>query len=267
MCGKMCKFYTGSSVRRMARGLLQANSSTESSFRFSFPGFNGRKLLEPVSATDVPTETPLQPDMVVIIAALLCALICVLGLGSMVRCALRCSRRAVLESPENVTVRLANTGMKKKAVQALPAINYCTDAPFPEVGTDCPICLAEFAEGEKLRMLPKCQHCFHVGCIDTWLLSHSSCPSCRNSLLEVVEDKKSVSVAALQQSGAANESWERIPQIPEASASQAVPQMLPISCQVEKRFGILGDRRDIIIATWNYVKMGDLEPGIHRFLP
>lgn len=28
-------------------------------------------------------------------------------------------------------------------------------------------------------MLPQCGHGFHVACVDTWLGSHSSCPSCR----------------------------------------------------------------------------------------
>lgn len=46
-------------------------------------------------------------------------------------------------------------------------------------GTDCPVCLGEFQEDEKLRLLPKCSHAFHVYCIDTWLTSHSNCPLCR----------------------------------------------------------------------------------------
>ncbi|THU48847.1 hypothetical protein C4D60_Mb06t03300 [Musa balbisiana] len=40
-----------------------------------------------------------------------------------------------------------------------------------------------FEADDKLRLLPKCSHAFHVQCIDTWLLSHSTCPLCRRSLL------------------------------------------------------------------------------------
>ncbi|CAN1228621.1 Putative RING-H2 finger protein ATL49 [Linum grandiflorum] len=52
-----------------------------------------------------------------------------------------------------------------------------TTSPF-----DCAVCLCEFEQEDKLRLLPKCSHAFHVECIDTWLLSHSTCPLCRSSL-------------------------------------------------------------------------------------
>ncbi|KAJ0666165.1 putative transcription factor C2H2 family [Helianthus annuus] len=48
--------------------------------------------------------------------------------------------------------------------------------------TDCPVCLGEFQEDEKLRLLPKCSHAFHVYCIDNWLTNHSNCPLCRASV-------------------------------------------------------------------------------------
>ncbi|KAJ0983978.1 hypothetical protein J5N97_002334 [Dioscorea zingiberensis] len=43
----------------------------------------------------------------------------------------------------------------------------------------CAVCLSEFKDGEAVRMLPECKHCFHVPCIDMWLQSHYSCPMCR----------------------------------------------------------------------------------------
>ncbi|KAJ2083649.1 hypothetical protein H4R24_000607 [Coemansia sp. RSA 988] len=43
----------------------------------------------------------------------------------------------------------------------------------------CPICLEEFEVGEQLRELP-CMHKYHVVCIDTWLVSRSTCcPYCK----------------------------------------------------------------------------------------
>ncbi|KAL9254643.1 RING-H2 finger protein ATL46-like protein [Drosera capensis] len=47
---------------------------------------------------------------------------------------------------------------------------------------DCAVCLCEFSEQDKLRLLPLCSHAFHIDCIDTWLLSNSTCPLCRGAL-------------------------------------------------------------------------------------
>ncbi|KAG9454848.1 hypothetical protein H6P81_007752 [Aristolochia fimbriata] len=45
----------------------------------------------------------------------------------------------------------------------------------------CSICLGEYAEGEVLRRMPECKHCFHARCVDEWLRMNASCPMCRNS--------------------------------------------------------------------------------------
>ena len=46
----------------------------------------------------------------------------------------------------------------------------------------CAVCLQEVLQGERLRKLPQCDHCFHVHCIDEWFQSHSTCPLCRNEV-------------------------------------------------------------------------------------
>lgn len=123
------------------------------------------------------SETNFDTNMVIILAALLCALIFALGLNSIVRCAVRCSRRFTLDPPEQ-----AETGLKKKALRQIPVAVYGSGLDIPS--TECPICLGDFMDGEKVRVLPKCNHGFHVRCIDAWLASHSSCPNCRHSLLD-----------------------------------------------------------------------------------
>jgi hypothetical protein len=77
---------------------------------------------------------------------------------------------------------VANTGMKEKSIEALPSIIYGKSKP--QLATECAICLAEFAEGEGVRVLPSCNHGFHMECVDKWLRSHSSCPTCRHYLLD-----------------------------------------------------------------------------------
>ncbi|KQJ98490.1 RING-H2 finger protein ATL13 [Brachypodium distachyon] len=79
---------------------------------------------------------------------------------------------------------LHDAGVDQTFIDALPVFLYGavvgggTKEPF-----DCAVCLCEFADDDRLRLLPKCSHAFHVECIDTWLLSHSTCPLCRRSLL------------------------------------------------------------------------------------
>lgn len=115
----------------------------------------------------------------VVLAALLCALVCALGLGSILRCAIRCARpRLALEIPEAT----AATGLEKKALRQIPTTVYGPGAGV--TATECPICLGEFGDGEKVRVLPKCHHGFHVKCIDAWLALQPSCPTCRRSLLD-----------------------------------------------------------------------------------
>ncbi|KAL4314523.1 hypothetical protein AHAS_Ahas15G0093600 [Arachis hypogaea] len=42
----------------------------------------------------------------------------------------------------------------------------------------CVICLADYREREVLLIMPKCDHTFHLSCIDIWLRKQSTCPVC-----------------------------------------------------------------------------------------
>lgn len=141
-------------------------------------------------------DSNFDTNMVFILAALLCALIFALGLNSIVRCALRCSHRYAFETPDETIARLASKGLKKSALRKIPIAVYGSGGSSSTsfAATDCPICLGEFVDGEKVRVLPKCNHGFHVRCIDRWLLSHSSCPTCRQSLIEYPTSAESSSV-------------------------------------------------------------------------
>ncbi|XP_019200348.1 PREDICTED: RING-H2 finger protein ATL74 [Ipomoea nil] len=125
-----------------------------------------------------PNEASFDTNMVIILAALLCALLCALGLNSIVRCALRFSSRFSSDSDGG-----GGGGLKKSSLKQIPVAVYGSGVNIP--ATDCPICLGEFLDGEKVRVLPKCHHGFHVRCIDVWLAAHPSCPTCRQSLIEL----------------------------------------------------------------------------------
>lgn len=54
----------------------------------------------------------------------------------------------------------------------------------------CTICITEYTEGNKLRILP-CAHEFHVHCIDRWLSQNSTCPICRREVAGSAERENS----------------------------------------------------------------------------
>ncbi|KAM3259316.1 hypothetical protein ACQJBY_050858 [Aegilops geniculata] len=54
---------------------------------------------------------------------------------------------------------------------------------------DCAVCLAEYAAGDEVRVLPACRHGFHRECVDRWLLTRApTCPVCRATVGAHVED-------------------------------------------------------------------------------
>ncbi|GLJ28862.1 hypothetical protein SUGI_0568750 [Cryptomeria japonica] len=77
---------------------------------------------------------------------------------------------------------LHDSGVEQAFIDTLPLFLYKAVKGVKE-SSDCAVCLCEFQGEDTLRLLPKCSHAFHAECIDTWLLSHSTCPLCRASLL------------------------------------------------------------------------------------
>ncbi|CAL4982463.1 unnamed protein product [Urochloa decumbens] len=44
----------------------------------------------------------------------------------------------------------------------------------------CSVCLGDLVDdGEALKMLMPCKHCFHTACVDQWLRKNATCPICR----------------------------------------------------------------------------------------
>lgn len=79
-------------------------------------------------------------------------------------------------------------GLPASVLRSLPVAVYGSGASPKTPGggrrnnrdaLECAVCLSEVADGEKVRTLPKCDHRFHVDCIDMWFHSHDTCPLCR----------------------------------------------------------------------------------------
>jgi hypothetical protein len=77
---------------------------------------------------------------------------------------------------------IRTVGLQPGVISAITICKYKKDEGLVE-GTDCSVCLSEFQEDETLRLLPKCNHAFHIPCIDTWLRSHTNCPLCRAGIV------------------------------------------------------------------------------------
>ncbi|KAL0923697.1 hypothetical protein M5K25_007764 [Dendrobium thyrsiflorum] len=56
--------------------------------------------------------------------------------------------------------------------------------------SECAICLCEFVEGDGLRVLTNCKHWFHESCVEVWLSSGGSCPTCRTSCASLAKDER-----------------------------------------------------------------------------
>lgn len=60
-----------------------------------------------------------------------------------------------------------------------PTLVFSAGMKLSGEAAECAICLSEFVEGERIRVLSRCKHGFHLHCIQQWLSCHSSCPTCR----------------------------------------------------------------------------------------
>ncbi|CAL5062960.1 unnamed protein product [Urochloa decumbens] len=128
-------------------------------------------------------------DTFLILAAVLCFLLCVVGLAFVARCSRLCNPSAYsVDAAEPAgeaampAAAAARKGIEAAALRKLPTVPFAGEGEEEE-RPECAICLAEFARGDEVRVLPPCGHAFHAACVDTWLLCTSTCPSCRTALL------------------------------------------------------------------------------------
>lgn len=162
---------------------------------------HSRKLLlhHPLNQQPVPTAEPpidashyetLDTEVMMILSVLVCSLIFTLGVNALIRCVIKCAAGPISPhsgSSPNPSVPPANVGIPRKALKSFPVDIHSEDLESSGSDTECVICLSEFAAGERVRVLPKCNHRFHVRCIDKWLRSHPSCPKCRYCLIDACQ--------------------------------------------------------------------------------
>ncbi|KAE8725347.1 RING-H2 finger protein ATL79 [Hibiscus syriacus] len=138
-----------------------------------------------------------EANAAMVLIILFCALICSLALNAAIRCFLRGGDRRRPRYSRNsndnsiAEAQHQELDQQRKPVAeaaaarlvATPTVVYSTGMKLAGEEAECAICLSEFVEGEGIQVLAKCNHGFHVKCIQQWLSSHSSCPTCRCSCL------------------------------------------------------------------------------------
>lgn len=82
---------------------------------------------------------------------------------------------ALEESIGDVNTGLSEHGMSKCLREH---VYYSVDQKHEEA--NCPICLEEYKNGEKVGKMERCGHEYHVECIKKWLLMKKVCPICKS---------------------------------------------------------------------------------------
>ncbi|KAF0913777.1 hypothetical protein E2562_024641 [Oryza meyeriana var. granulata] len=105
-------------------------------------------------------------------------------------------RQAAREASVIRSVATEERGLGMPFIRMLPVVKFTAaacgvggegDRAGAGVGarisvSECAVCLSEFVERERVRLLPNCSHAFHIDCIDTWLQGNARCPFCRSDV-------------------------------------------------------------------------------------
>ncbi|XP_020237352.1 E3 ubiquitin-protein ligase ATL23 [Cajanus cajan] len=73
---------------------------------------------------------------------------------------------------------VSGTGLSPSQLDKLPRIT----GKDLVLGSECAVCLDEIGAEQPARVVPGCNHGFHLECADTWLTKHPLCPLCRAKL-------------------------------------------------------------------------------------
>jgi Ring finger domain len=138
-------------------------SSPISSFYFLFTTFLIQLIMDPI-------ETYQNPLYILLPFVLLCLLHYTIIHFTMILISIWCNWCSGKAGTANMPMLLSEDTWKGEGMKVL----------------ECVICLRAINEGEKVRILPNCEHTFHVECIDQWLGLCSTCPLCRAALTPVV---------------------------------------------------------------------------------
>ncbi|XP_051203656.1 RING-H2 finger protein ATL79-like [Lolium perenne] len=181
-----------SSPPRHSRMLLPMAPTASPSPAPAAPGISTPYAWPPAVASPDAESALAWPNTnaILVLALLVCALFCAIVIHVVLQCAFRVASRAwygpygAIGTPQEPAPRAGGGGgggdSRKRG--ALPCLAYSAGLDLAGSSrAECAICLAEFARGEQLRVLPRCNHGFHAHCIDRWLDARPTCPTCRQA--------------------------------------------------------------------------------------
>ncbi|XP_074592562.1 RING-H2 finger protein ATL1-like [Curcuma longa] len=90
----------------------------------------------------------------------------------------KCRTGRRLRSPLTKPAR----GLHPSLIRSIPVVNFTAASNDIEQRSQCAVCLNEFQNMERLKLLPGCSHTFHIDCIETWLQFNQNCPLCRSDV-------------------------------------------------------------------------------------
>jgi hypothetical protein len=84
----------------------------------------------------------------------------------------------------SISIASEPRGLDQEVISSIPIIHYKSEKENGEknFSSECAFCLSEFEEDEKLRVIPNCNHLFHIDCVDIWLQNNANCPLCRSKV-------------------------------------------------------------------------------------
>lgn len=125
-------------------------------------------------------------NALIIISILFCAVLLFLAFNSIIRFLLCASCPSSSNSNSNDDEESQNKekmAAMKDEISPTTTMVFSKDMKLAGAAAECAICLSDFLEGDGIRVLPACNHGFHVKCVEKWLALRCSCPTCRRSAL------------------------------------------------------------------------------------
>lgn len=119
------------------------------------------------------TTKTFNANMAIILIILACAAVLAFSLHAAGRLILRL---VALRRNSASTTKSKNGNFSESP--SSPVV-FSADTRLARAEAECAICLSEFVDGERVRVLPNCGHGFHANCVEEWIVVRSSCPTCR----------------------------------------------------------------------------------------